>query len=170
MIAGYHPGCEDDGVYLTAIKHDLAPALYPHDADFFALQLQATVFDGAIAALIRLSHLPAGIVILALHALTIFFLLWGCLRIARACFPEPCAHWSGVALVAVLLTLPVAGTALYLVDQNLHPRAMATATMLAAIMAVFNRRWLLAGALLLLALALHPMMGLYGVSACLFLA
>lgn len=170
FIAGYHPGCEDDGVYLSAIKHDLAPALYPHDADFFVLQLQATVFDKAVAGLVRLTHVPVGIVILALHVLTIFFLLWGCLRIARACFPEPCAHWSGVALVAVLLTLPVAGTALYLVDQNLHPRAMATATILAAIMAVFNRRWLLAGALLLLALALHPMMGLYGVSACLFLA
>src|ERR1019366_6352007 len=71
-IAGYDPGCEDDGVYLSAIKHDLAPALYPHDADFFALQLQATVFDRAVAGLIRLSHVPAGIVILALHALTIF--------------------------------------------------------------------------------------------------
>jgi len=169
-IAGYHPGCEDDGVYLAAIKHDLAPALYPHDADFFALQMQATVFDKAVAGLIRLSHVPAGIVILALHALTIFFILWGCLRIARRAFRETCAQWSGVTLVAVLLTLPVAGTALYLVDQNLHPRAMATAAILAAILAVLDRKWLLAGALLVLAMALHPMMGCYGISFCLFLA
>lgn len=170
LIAGYHPGCEDDGVYLSAIKHDLAPALYPHDANFFTLQLQATVFDKAVAGLIQLSHAPAGIVILALHALTIFFVLWGCLRIARLCFRETCAQWSGVTLVAVLLTLPVAGTALYLVDQNLHPRAMATAAILAAIHAVVNRKWLLTGALLILAAAFHPLMGCYGVSLCFFLA
>ncbi len=70
----------------------------------------------------------------------------------------------------MLLTLPVAGTALYLVDQNLHPRAMATAAILAAILAVLDRKWLLAGALLVLAVMLHLMMGLYGVSFCFFLA
>ena len=169
-IAGYHPGCEDDGVYLSAIKHDLAPALYPHDADFFALQLQATVFDKAVAGLIHLSHVPAGIVILALHALTIFFILWGCLRIGRRLFRETWAQWSGVTLVAVLLTLPVAGTALYLVDQNLHPRAMATAAILAAILAVLDWKWLPAGAWLVLAVAFHPMMACYGISFCLLLA
>jgi len=170
LIAGYHPGCEDDGVYLAAIKHNLAPALYPHDADFFALQLQATVFDKMVAGLIQISHVPAGIVVLALHVLTIFFLLFGCLQIGRLCFRESCAQWAGVAMVAVLLTLPVAGTALYLVDQNLHPRAMATAAIVAALLAVFNRKWLLAGAMLLIAVALHPMMGCYGISACFFLA
>jgi hypothetical protein len=169
-IAGYHPGAEDDGVYLAAIKHDLAPVLYPHDADFFALQLQATVFDKEVAGLIHLTHVPAGIVILTLHFLTIFCVLWGCLGIVRHCFSETAAQWSGVTLVAVLLTLPVAGTALYLVDQNLHPRAMATAAILAAILAVFRRKWLLAGALLALAMTFHPMMGCYGISFCAFLA
>ena len=70
----------------------------------------------------------------------------------------------------MLLTLPVAGTALYLVDQNLHPRAMATAAILAAILAVLDRKWLLAGALLVLAVALHPMVACYGISFCFFLA
>jgi len=35
------PGAEDDGVYLSAVKADLNPALFSHDADFFRLQLQA---------------------------------------------------------------------------------------------------------------------------------
>ena len=168
-IAGYHPGCEDDSVYLSAIKHDLWPALYPRDADFFALQLQATVFDKAVADLIRVSHVPMATVILGLHVLTIFVLLWGCLRILRRSFPEASAQWAGVSLVAVLLTVPVAGTSLYLVDQNLHPRAMASAAILAALLAVLERKWLLAGALLAVAVVLHPMMGCYGVSACFFL-
>ncbi|HEY3742605.1 MAG TPA: hypothetical protein VGL53_22300 [Bryobacteraceae bacterium] len=170
LIAGYHPGGEDDGVYLSAIKRDLNPALYPHDADFFALQLQATVFDKAVAGLVRATRIPADVVILTLHVLTIFFVLWGCLRIARRCFTEPAAQWLGVALVAALLTLPVAGTALYLIDQNLHPRAMATAAILAAIAAVLDRKWIFAGALLILATVFHPMMGAYGISFCIFLA
>ena len=53
LIAGYHPGAEDDEVYLAAIKRDLNPALFPHDSDFFAVQLQATIFDKVIAASIR---------------------------------------------------------------------------------------------------------------------
>jgi hypothetical protein len=170
LIAGYHPGCEDDGVYLAAIKRDLVPALYPHDSDFFALQLQATVFDKAVAGLIHLTHVPADVVILTLHVLTIFLILGGCLRIARRCFKEPAAQWFGVTLVAVMLTLPVAGTALYLVDQNLHPRAMATAVILAAMLAASGRKWILTAALLVLAATFHPMMGCYGISLCLFLA
>jgi len=171
LIAGYHPGCEDDGVYLAAIKHDLAPALYPHDADFFVLQSQATVYDKAVARLIHLTGIPTGALILALHVLTIFLILWGCLRIARRGFPgEAGAQWFGVSLVAVLLTLPVAGTALYLVDQNLHPRAIATAAILAAIVAVVDKKRILAGAFLVLAVVFHPMMACYGISLCLFLA
>lgn len=170
LIAGYHPGCEDDGVYLSAIKRDLNPALYPHDSDFFALQLQATVFDKAVAGLVRFSRIPVDVVILALHVLTIFFVLWGCLRIARRCFKDPAAQWLGVALVAVLLTLPVAGTALYLIDQNLHPRAMATAAILFAITAVLDRKWTLASVLLIAAAVFHPMMAAYGISFSLFLA
>jgi hypothetical protein len=171
LVAGYHPGCEDDGVYLSAIKHDLVPSLYPHDADFFALQLQASVYAKAVAGLIRLSHAPAAPVILALHLAAIFLVLLGCLRIARRCFAgNQTAQWMGVAMVTVLLTLPVAGTALYLVDQNLHPRALATAAILAAVCAILDRKWTLSFGLLAVAVLFHPMMGAYGISFCLLLA
>lgn len=49
LAMGYHPGLEDDGVYLSAVKARLNPVLYPHDEDFFRLQIQATVFDQAMA-------------------------------------------------------------------------------------------------------------------------
>ncbi|MGA2992551.1 MAG: hypothetical protein ABSD88_18940, partial [Candidatus Korobacteraceae bacterium] len=42
LVQGYHPGWEDDGVYLSAIKKQLHPQLYPYDSDFFQVQLQAT--------------------------------------------------------------------------------------------------------------------------------
>jgi hypothetical protein len=169
LVHGYHPGAEDDGVYLSAIKHDLNPALYPHDSDFFTLQLQATVFDKLIAGTIRLSHLPLSVVVLAWHFLAIFLILWGCWKISSHCFPEWPARWAAVCTVAALLTLPVAGTALYLVDQNLHPRALATAAILAAIAAAIERRFWLVAIFLAAACAIHPIMASFGISYCIFL-
>jgi hypothetical protein len=169
LVAGYHPGAEDDGVYLSAINKDLNPGLYPHDSDFFTLQLQATVFDKLIAGSVRLTHLSIPVVVLAWHFLTILLILWGCWQISKSCFSEWYAQWCGVSLVAVLLTLPVAGTALYLVDQNLHPRAMATAAILGAIVACLDRRLWLAITLLTVAVVLHPLMASFGFSYCVFL-
>ena len=60
IVMGYHPGLEDDAFYLAAIKRNLNPALFPHDADFFRLQFQATIFDKFIAASIHLSHVSLG--------------------------------------------------------------------------------------------------------------
>src|SRR5262249_1821325 len=154
LIAGYHPGAEDDGVYLPAIKRDLNPALYPHDSEFFVVQLQATIFDKSIASSVRATHLPLGWVILAWHCLAIYLVLLGCWRISSRCFRKAYARWASVTLVSVLLTLPVAGSALYLVDQNLHPRALATAAILAAVVAVLDRKYLWAGAWLALAVAM----------------
>lgn len=170
LIAGYHPGAEDDEVYLAAIKHDLNPALYPHDSDFFAVQLQATIFDKVIASSIRASHLPIGWVILAWHVFAIYCVLLGCWRISRRCFPEPAAHWASTALVAVLLTLPISGSGLYIVDQNLHPRALATAAILAAIVDVLDRKLIRGAIWLVLAALFHPIMASFGISFCVFLA
>ncbi|MGC2196951.1 MAG: hypothetical protein WA628_19910, partial [Terriglobales bacterium] len=170
LIAGYHPGAEDDGVYLAAIKRDLNPALFPHDSEFFTLQLQATIFDKVVAASVRATRLPLAWVILAWHYLAIVLVLLGCWRISRRCFHEEYAQWASVSLVTVLLTLPVAGSGLYLVDQNLHPRALATAAILAAIVSTLDRKYLLTGVLLLLAALFHPIMASFGISFCVFLA
>jgi hypothetical protein len=170
LIAGYHPGAEDDGVYLAAIKHDLNPSLFPHDAEFFTVQLQATIFDELIAGSVCTSHLPLSVAVLAWHYLAIFLVLWGCWRISRRCFSDTCAQWASVSLVAVLLTLPIAGSALYLVDQNLHPRALATAAILAAIVATIDRRSWVASGLLILAALIHPIMATFGIFFCVFLA
>jgi hypothetical protein len=169
LIQGYHPGAEDDGVYLAAIKKDLNPSLYPHDSDFFQVQLQATIFDKLIAGSIRLSHLPVASVILLWQFVSVLLILWGCLRIGRRVFAESHSQWAAVTLVAALLTLPVAGTALYLGDQYLHPRALATAAILAAITATLDRRVIPEGILLALAFVIHPLMASFGISFCVFL-
>lgn len=165
-VEGYHPGIEDDAVYLSAIRHRLYPALYPHDAQFFTLQMQASVFDRFMAALVRFTHLPVSVAELGVQFLAAFFLLWGCWTIARRCFSTPAGQWAAVALVGALFTLPVAGTALYIFDQHLHPRAIATGLILAAVVAALDRRAVLASILLAAAVLVHPLMGAFGVSYC----
>jgi len=169
-LQGYHPGLEDDAYYLAAIRKDLNPALFPHDSDFFQLQFEATIFDKLIAWSIRLTHLPVAWAILIWHFAAIFLILWACHAIAARCFRETHARWAAVALVAALLTLPVSGTGITLVDQYLHPRALATAAILWALVATLERRALLAGCLLALAAAIHVIMASFGISLCLFLA
>src|SRR5258708_8656946 len=169
LVQGYHPGMEDDAFYLAAIKNNLNPALFPHDADFFRVQFQATVFDKLIAFSLRWTHVPLEWGILFWQWCVTLLILWGCWRISRRCFAEVHAQWAAVTLVAVLLSLPVSGTGLSLTDQYLHPRALATAAILAAIVAVLDGRLLLAGALLAAAFSVHAIMAALGGSYCSFL-
>jgi hypothetical protein len=168
-VMGYHPGIEDDGIYLAAVKSDLYPALYPYNSEFFRLQLQASIFEQWVSGFVRLSHIPLGLTEMLLQFATLGLTLFACWRIARQLFAEVRAQWAGVALVAAMFTLPVSGTAIYLADQHLHARNVATALVLAAIWRIVDgRRWQ-AVPLLLLAFVMHPIMAAMGISLCFFL-
>ena len=175
VVMGYHPGYEDDGIYLTAVKADLNPALFPHNSDFFRLQTQATVFDDWMAHFVRWTGIPLDWSELLWQFAAVFLILWGSQRIAAHLFEQARAQWAAVAMVTAMLTLPVAGTALNLADQHLHPRNLATALILIAIARILenksgeNKRWQ-ALPLLVVALLLHPIMAVLGMSFCAFLA
>jgi hypothetical protein len=168
VLQGYHPGAEDDGIYLSAIRKDLDPSLYPFNSQFITMQLQATVFDKVIAASARLTHLPLSYVCLLWQIGSIVLLLAGCRLIAVWCLPGFRAWFAGVLTVGCLLTVSVAGTALYLSDEHLHPRILATDAILFALAALQRGKPGRAALLLLLALAFHPIMGAFGVSLCCF--
>ena len=166
LVLGYHPGLEDDAFYLAAVKRDLNPSLFPHDADFFRIQFQATIFDKLIALSVRVTHLPVAWAAFFWQLSAIFFLLHGCFGIARRCFVRPSARWSAVTIIAALLSMPLPGIAINLADQYLHPRTLATALILAAIVAVFDRRIWTAVILLSIAIAIHAIMACFGISFC----
>jgi len=169
-VMGYHPGYEDDGVYLSAVQSDLHPALYPHDAAFFKLQMQASAFDNTMAEFVRLTHVPVAWAELLGQLLAIFLIVWACYRLASPFFERPEVRWAGVAMVAAMLTLPVAGTAIYIADQHLHPRNFATALILLAVDRILaGKRWH-ALPLLVAAFAMHPIMAAFGFSFCFCLA
>jgi hypothetical protein len=169
LVMGYHPGLEDDAFYLAAIKKNLNPALFPYDSDFFTVQFQATIFDKLIAWPVRLTHLPLAWAAMLWQFAAIFFVLHGCWQIGRRCFSDSSAQWCSVALIAALLTLPVSGTGINLADQYLHPRILATAAILAAIVSILNRRLWCAGILLAIAVSIHVIMASFGISLCAFL-
>lgn len=167
---GYHPGYEDDGIYLSAVQSDLRPALYPHDEAFFKLQMQASAFDNAMAWSVRIMHISVPWAELLGQLVAIFLILWASYCIARRLFERPQARWAGVAMLAAMMTLPVAGTALYIADQHLHPRNLATAfILLAADRVLAGKRWY-AVPLLVAAFAMHPIMAAFGISFCFCLA
>jgi hypothetical protein len=169
LAMGYHPGAEDDGVYLSAVKTDLHPQLFPHDSDFFRLQLQATVFDSWMAKFADTTHLSIAWSELLWQLFSLFLILLACRDIAARLFAERRAQWGAVALVSAMFTLPVAGTALYLVDQYLHPRAISTALILFAVSRILAGKWWQSVPLIILAVAMHPLMGILGLSFCFFL-
>jgi hypothetical protein len=123
-----------------------------------------------MAAFVRLSGIPVGGAELLWQIVSIVAILFCCRGVARMLFKDESAQWAGVAMVGAMFTLPVAGTALFLVDQHLHPRALATALILLAVWCVLAGRRLAAALPLALALALHPIMALFGISFCCFLA
>jgi hypothetical protein len=179
LIMGYHPGLEDDVYYLSAIKKDLNPALFPYDSDFITVQFHATIFDRLIALSVRLTHLPLAWMVLLWQITAIFFILHACWRIACRLFPDPAAQWAAVTMIAALLTLPVSGSGINLADQHLHPRTLATAAILAAVVEVLDsrkkdsrsdtRRIWCAGFFLALAFVIHAIMAAFGISFCAFL-
>jgi len=166
---GYHPGFEDDGIYLTAVKANLNPALYPQNTDFFQIQLQATVFAKWVAWFVRGSGVPVAYAELLLQFASIAMIVFGCWLIARRLFSVACAQWAGVAMVTAMFTLPVAGSALFVLDQHLHPRNLATAFILLAVSRILAERKWQAVPLLLLSVLFHPIMGAMGISFCIFL-
>jgi len=170
LVHGYHLGLEDEAVYLPAIKYELDATLFPHDSIFFLNQMKYTIYPKTMAVLVRLTGVELSYVIFSMYIVSIFLFLLGCLRLSRKMFITPEAQWSSVMLIAALLTLPVAGTAVLLFDQYLHPRTFAAAFILFSLVEVFEGRLLKAMAWTLAAGMMNPLLACPGAFFAAFLA
>ena len=167
---GYHPGAEDDSLYLAAVKTDVNPALFPHDAEFFQLQMRTSVFAAWMARFVLGTGMSVAWAELLWQWLCLLLVIWSCWCIVGHLFKETAARWAGVAMVSAMLTLPVSGTGLYFMDQYLHPRNPATALILFGVSRMMaGKRWQ-AVPLVVLAFLMHPLMGALGISFCTVLA
>lgn len=131
-------------------------------------------FADAIAALVRLSHLSLGVVLLLVQLASVWVTLFAAWHLAARCYAGREARAGAVTLLAVWLALPIAGTSIYLMDQYVTARSLSTPCGLLALVGleVFlssqesgrTRRWqglvLCCGALAVAA-AMHLLMAAY---------
>jgi hypothetical protein len=166
FVHGYHPYAEDAEIYLPGVERILHPQLFPTGREFFSSHANLTFFPDLIALSVRISHLPFDVVLLLWHIVSIFLLLLACWQLASLCFTSARARWAAVGMIAALLTLPVAGTALYIMDQYLNPRNLAAFAAVFAVARTLEGKYVRALAWLVFAAAVHPMMWAYAFSFC----
>jgi hypothetical protein len=172
VVHGYHLGSDDAEIYVPAIKKVADPALFPFNSEFFMHHAHLSFFPDLIGNSARLTRLPVDWIIFLWHAVSIFMLLVAARQLLRVCFQSKRAQWAGVALLAAVLTVPVAGTALVIMDPYVTARSLSTPATLFAV-AGFAANNLKRGLLWLLFTALiHPQMSVYGAAflGCLALA
>ncbi|MGA8221571.1 MAG: hypothetical protein WB780_07940, partial [Candidatus Acidiferrales bacterium] len=163
-IHGYHPAVEDATIYVPGIMKILNPALFPYGAEFFQTHARLTLFPNLMAESVRISHASLSFVLLFWHLLSIFLLLLACWKLSGQLFEQRTARWAGVGLVAALLTMPVAGTSLYVMDEYLNPRSIAIFCAVFAVDAALKRRYLAVALWTILSAPIHPWMSVFGLS------
>ena len=180
IIGGYHPYSEDGGLYLAGIKQSVDPSLFQHGTEFVAGHLPFSLFIPAMTTVLRVTRLPLPWVLLAAHLVACWLTLCAASMLASRCFTAPAARAGAVGLLALWLTLPIAGTSLMLMDPNLTARSFSTPCALFALAGTLQlslsespgaRRCGLALCLfsLLAACAMHMLMGIYAIEAVLLL-
>jgi hypothetical protein len=169
FVHGYHPYVEDAEIYLPGIERILNPALFPVGREFFESHGRLTLFPHLVALPLGVMHLPFELGLLLWHVASIFMLLLACWHLSGLSFPGKRARWGSVALVATVLSIPVAGTALYIMDQYLNPRNLAAFAGIFAVARTLESKYLRALLWLVAAACVHPLMWAFPFSFCVLL-
>ncbi|HVR24922.1 MAG TPA: hypothetical protein VMU26_16550 [Candidatus Polarisedimenticolia bacterium] len=167
LVQGYHPFVEDSEIYLPGVEKILHPELFPVGREFFLSHASLTFFPNVIAFSLRVTHLPMEVGLSLWQLASIFLLLLACWELSRLFFSSARAQWGGVCLVAVLLTIPVSGTALYIMDQYLNPRNLAAFAGIFALVRTLEKNYVRALLWLAFAACMHPLMWVFPFSFCL---
>ncbi len=166
LVQGYHPFAEDAEIYLPGVEKILHPQLFPFGTEFFLSHASLTFFPDLIAFSLRLTHLPMTAGLFVWQWASIFLLLLACWELNGLFFESERTRWGGVCLIAALLTIPVSGTALYIMDQYLNPRNLAAFASVFAVARVLEKKYFRALPWLLFAALVHPLMAVFPLSFC----
>lgn len=161
FVHGYHPYAEDAEIYVPSILKILHPSYFPFGQKFFETNAHLTLFPNLMALFARFTHVPLDWSLFIVYVASIFLLLLACFRVAANCFATPAGRWSSVTMIACLLTLPVAGTSLYIFDQYLNPRSISAFAVIFAIDAAIEKRYWRMVIWLLITAMIHPFMTVF---------
>jgi len=157
--AGYRFGESDQAFYLPAIQRHLEPESFPRDRILIDDQDRLNVFPRVAAALIRTAHLAPPALFLGLYVVALLLLAWGTRAFAGCLGLSP---WAQLAVLAALtLKHRVGMTGVNTLEGYGHPRMLAFAIGLAAVVSVLRARPLGALALVAAAFAVHPTTALW---------
>jgi hypothetical protein len=157
--AGYRYGASDQAFYIPAVLRHLDPALFPADAALIDSQARLTVIDEALAVTVRLTHIGLPYLFLSLYLLTLCLLLAGAVRLGGHVLSE---RWSLVALAAALtLRHAIAKTGANTLEGYFHPRELAFAMGVWAVVFWVEHRQVRCLVLLFAAAAVHSTTALW---------
>jgi Domain of unknown function (DUF6798) len=162
-VQGYHYGVDDAAIYLPAVERFVTPGLFPYGADFFLSHSRVSFFSAVVGSIVHWLHVPLAWAVLGFHLLGIYLLLLAGYWLATLCFTRARAHWASVVTLASVLTIPVTGTALPIMDPYLTSRSLSTPLTLFALAAIVAAQPIPATVLLGITALLHPQMAAYGV-------
>jgi hypothetical protein len=163
---GYHPYVEDAEIYLPGVERILNPHLFPVGQEFFKSHASMTLFPNLVVGSLRITHLPFEAGLFLWHVASIFLLLRACWELSCILFSSPRARWGAVCMIAGLLTIPVAGTALYIMDQYLNPRNLAAFAGIFAVARTLEKKYVVALSWVVFAACVHPLMWVFPLSFC----
>jgi hypothetical protein len=161
LVHGYHPFADDAGIYVAGIRKLLDPTLFSVDSSFVVAHTRVSAFSHLFAGAIKLFRIPLRIGLFGAYLLSVFTFLLGCFQLSRRIVRNPQVQWGATMFTGALFTLPVAATALWIMDPYVTARSFSTPFSLFALTACIDRNmkrtalWLLAAALL------HPLMAVY---------
>ena len=165
LVHGYHMGTDDAAIYAPGIEKAADPSLFPFGSEFFMHHAGLSLFPHLVAATTWVTRLSIEWSMLLWFTLAQFLLLWAAYELARQCFRSERARWAGVALLAALLSVPVAGTALIIADPYLTARSLSTPLVLMSTACFLDKRVRSACLWLVGAFLIHPQMAIYGAAA-----
>ena len=157
--AGYRYGASDLAFYIPAALERLDPSLFPRDGALIASQARLTMIDETIAVLSRMTGLGLPPLFATLYGTTLALLLAGALLLARMLYRT---EWAALAFVAALtLRHAIAKSGTNSLEGYFHPRQLAFALGVLAVVSLMRQRLLVSAALVITGGLLHPTTALW---------
>jgi hypothetical protein len=152
--AGYRYGVADQAFYVPAVLRQLDPALFPQDGWMIGSQAKLLIFDELFAAAHRATGVPLPWMFFAGYAATMAALYGALVAFGRTIYAS---GWTVAALVfASTLRHRITKTGANTLEGHFHPRMLAFAIGVFALVAVMRRRTAIAVGLVAIAGVLHP--------------
>lgn len=157
---GYHPHADDAALYVAGIEHLLSPHLFSaQDLPYIEPQTKVSVLGPLLADLVRTTGIRLEWALVGFQLLATGGLLYAVRRLALDLFGSQKAGWLAAGLAAGAFTIPIAGTALFVMDPYVTARTASAPLSLLMVVMLVERRWLWMMLFAALTLAFHPIMG-----------